>query len=74
MGVTLTAARRLGAIHHRLEPTGHVHVQHLVTADEIMLLSDRDRLFSYISPLGSSGVSHGDWFLTSSWRYFGLFL
>lgn len=37
VAVTLAAARRLGAIHHRLEPTGHVHVQHLVPPDEIML-------------------------------------
>lgn len=37
MAVTLAAARRLGAIHHCLEPTSHVHLQHLVTADETML-------------------------------------
>lgn len=38
MAVTLAAARRLGAIHHCLEPSGHVHLQHLVTLDEIMVL------------------------------------
>lgn len=66
VAVTLAAARRLGAIHHRLEPTGHVHVQHLVPPDEIMLLSEGDRhgdaegerQFGYISPSGNSGESH----------------
>ncbi len=42
MAVTLAAARRLGAVHHRLEPTGHVHLQHLITADETMLLDEGD--------------------------------
>lgn len=42
MAVTLAAARRLGAIHHRLEPTGHVHLEHLVTLDETMLLRGGD--------------------------------
>lgn len=42
MAVTLAAARRLGAIHHCLEPTSHVHLQHLVTADETMLLCEGD--------------------------------
>ena len=40
MAVTLAAARRLGALHHRLEPTGHVHLQHLVTMDETQLLDE----------------------------------
>ena len=61
MAVTLAAARRLGAIHHRLEPTGHVHLQHLVTADETMLLeedeAEAETQFSYISPSGNSGDS-----------------
>lgn len=61
MAVTLAAARRLCAIHHRLKPTGHVHLQHLVTPDETMLLVEADgqrhterwRQFSYISALGN---------------------
>lgn len=38
MAVTLAAAGRLGAVHHRLEPAGHVHLQHLVASDEAVLL------------------------------------
>lgn len=38
MVVTLAAARRLCAIHHGLEPTRHVHVQHLITSDKTVLL------------------------------------
>lgn len=61
MAVTLTAARRLGAIHHRLKPTGHVHIQHLVTTDETMLLrgrrTQRGRPFSHISALSNSAYS-----------------
>lgn len=86
MAVTLAAARRLGAIHHRLEPTGHVHLQHLVTPDEAMPLEDghgRRDTESYVT------VDHWvivanlnkmfiiircDWHLTSSPWYFGLFL
>lgn len=43
MAVTLAAARRLGAIHHRLEPAGHVHLKHLVTPDETMLLDEEEK-------------------------------
>ncbi|MEQ2198196.1 hypothetical protein XENOCAPTIV_009257 [Xenoophorus captivus] len=38
MAVTLAAARRLGALHHRLKPTGHIHLQHFVAPNETMLL------------------------------------
>lgn len=38
VAVTLAAAGRLGAVHHRLEPAGHVHLQHLVASDEAVLL------------------------------------
>lgn len=40
MAVTLAAAWRLGALHHRLEPAGHVHLQHLIAADETVLLRE----------------------------------
>lgn len=40
MAVTLAAAGRLGAVHHRLEPAGHVHLQDLVAADEAVLLEE----------------------------------
>lgn len=53
MTVTLAAAGRLSAIHHCLEPTGHVHLKHLITSDETMLLHGGDghkdpELISYI--------------------------
>lgn len=38
MAVTLAAAGRLGAVHHRLKPASHIHLQHLVTSDETVLL------------------------------------
>lgn len=75
MAVTLAAARRLGAVHHRLEPTGHVHLQHLVTLDEIMVLEgQRDSLGTFLVNLNKMSFSHFDCCLTSNWWYFGLFL
>lgn len=41
MAVALAAARRLGALHHRLKPAGHVHLQNLVAPDETVLLWQR---------------------------------
>lgn len=38
MAEALTAARRLCALHHRLEPTRHVYFWHLVTTDETVFL------------------------------------
>lgn len=83
MAVTLAAARRLGAIHHCLKPTGHVHLQHLVTPDEIMLLDEGDaqrngdvclQLSLGKFWLFCQLLITPDWWLTSSWWYFGLFL
>lgn len=38
MAEALTAARRLCALHHRLEPPRHVYFWHLVTTDETVFL------------------------------------
>ena len=38
VAVTLAAAGGLGALHDRLEPAGHVHLQDLIVPDEVMLL------------------------------------
>lgn len=85
MAVTLAAARRLGAIHHSLEPTGHIHLEHLITSDETMLLDEggtqryRDGLVTFehwvvFGNLNKMFIAHSNWCLTSSWWYFGLFL
>lgn len=78
MAVTLAAAGRLGAVHHCLEPAGHVHLQHLVASDEAVLLDGnhgRDRGEWQVSGvMGRRGAASPVRGLTSSLWYFGLFL
>ncbi len=77
-----------GAIHHRLEPPSHVHLQNFITPNETMLLdkekeqrhADGGKQFSNILILINSSQSQKSFYcllhgwLTSNWWYFGLFL
>lgn len=80
MAVTLAAARRFRALHHRLKPTGHIHLQNFVASNETMLLwqtggkNQRHGVTNYSLNHQRFSDSFYKVQLTNSWWYFGLFL